>query len=620
MQPLGEVYTSSSLDQAYKYSNSELQNLDKQGFDFGLAVKNTYKVFLNLLLTNAKELNLSVEECEYIFENWSQLADLIENKQDFSKLSFREKQIYLLLSETYWEVYSQIDKNIITQLKESKVYDKDLLLNDSNYNPEIFDKLKNFLLNNHFRNRVFENNFDSKFHQLLISSALENLKIKNDERSYVELLNLLRLWELRYGKASDIISEFKGLPAGLVEFMEVELLRLRGLNLQNEDLFIEFSPPIYEHQSDLMLRIYEYSSDGWRSKIYSVPYSEVDVIFDISNLQQVSIANLESKTLNKLENRILSNTLLVKQCDKDKLLKNLSVIQRVGGIEVLDLNDAILKPKMDIINQELHPFINSFIKDLPLLFKSESSFNKYRNWYEQVVDAAWLQFRPKNQNINEVDVQKINSDLLQEVVNGSSVSEFISQNTNILKDNPNGIKIEGEEAECGKIAIEIKSQGEKIEVESGAKLLSNDSKTQLADLGFDIQQSGKIVGNDEVVKNLQNILGEKVFDVEISEGKNTPLVFFKSLNKKGEVESRLLCPVCGEGSVDVCDILSTCTNCGIREGVLKDAYDKGLLHELRNKYEGNLQKKSFSKFQESKRISAIDTFLENLLGFKWILP
>ncbi len=598
-----------SFLQRLKPTYEESFEIKDKGYSLSLSIKDKFRLLLQILGDNFRNSELSLEDLINIFSEWDYWSKLLENSADLSKLNFKDKLKYLNISESYWEIYSQIEQDILTQLKEGKLYDFESILKDAdsyqileNYSGETVNKFNRFMNKNSLRGRIFKNDFDQKKHKMMIDSAIRCFTVKHNERELVELLNLLKLWELKYKNSEELLNLLleEDFDSNTLNYLYSQLSGLKDVQIQNGDLFIEFSPPIYKHQKDIMLRIYKYSKNGWQSRIFSLPNNLEALAFDLQNLRELSIAT-QTGNLKSSQNKILSETFIIRGIEEEDLLERLNLINSLGGLDILRLNDDLIKPKIDAIGLTIHPFIQSLMANLPNAALNSTELQKFSERYQQVLDAAWMTYMPKHKNISIEDQDKINSNLLQSVVSGNTVSGFVSQNTDVGKNSKDGkvnISEISEGAECGVVNIQIKN-------------INSENKTLPASENSESRNS-QSVGNNTLVGNFDKVIGKK----------GEILEFFDKYNKETKkVERHIKCPICGEGSIDVCDLDQNCPNCGMNGNVIKDAYDKGVLNDLKNKYELEINNNSTSNRQrKNKTPSGLDTFLENLLGFKWLLP
>lgn len=541
---------------ALRTEEEEIEGIKNYGFTVKSSLKDLYRILLQVLMRK-----LSGDLVINILNNWE---DII-NAKSISELANVSDIEFQVAKEAYFQVRQYFYDQLATHLGEKIVFDNSLVEDEI---------LRSFVEKHGLKQRKFSNRLDNRNLFTMLQSAVRCAVIKRNEREYCEFYNLLFLYLQSVNLSVDQLELLRlelisSMPDKEVEINEVFRL---GINEQIEpgDVLVEVSPPLpeYEHQTDLMLRIYTKHEDGYTFNQYSLPYSLEETFKSQEDIasqgKQVNTNNPSDVT-----NQVLAKLTQFKVIGDKDILENYIVnaflrFQNPNvNVGLIDKNDSILMPFISSTMTRIEPFIDRTLQSLPNIFMDKNALDDYIQHYTEVLLSAIA--------TNDINIQEENREVREALISGQLLETAVEggNTSQVLKDASGGAVS----------SMEVTSIGD-CDIVSGV-IGSQAAQSTATITQADISNAIKAVENLGIsYSNPGNL------NLEVIAGKNgEKLTFFNKLNQEtGKVERHILCPVCGKDSLDVCNLSQVCKGCQYSCEQIKSSYDKGQLNRLIKRY------------------------------------
>lgn len=395
----------------------EQSEIIEHGFSFSSSLKDISRYALVSLLEATQDINTVT----FITSNWSRFVAALDNP---NVLPTQQQYLICVFAEVYYGSIDYFKRQFLSHLGEKVEFDLNLITNPV---------VRNYVNRNGLRQRKFDYSLDAKDIQFIQSTTARTFEIKKTEREKVEMLNALFIRFILYPEQNNdlialILKKFPELEPEVVFLLESSL----SIELAPGQSLIEISPPYedYSYQKDCMVRIYTFNGNGFNVTQYSIPYSKEEVSFAI-NVIQNSFGGKRITTATNLSfesNNVLGQFFLTDYPIPSILMNSFPSILDAGGIEVVEQADSILRPLIQSVGDQIHPFIVDYINS-PIFFSKDRNdvAERYKEVFLSAIATLDINIRKEN---SEVGNLLESGELLNAAINNQSTSELLRTASN----------------------------------------------------------------------------------------------------------------------------------------------------------------------------------------------
>lgn len=395
----------------------EQSEIIEHGFSFSSSLKDISRYVLVSLLEATQDINTVT----FIISNWNSFVAALDNP---NVLPTQQQYLICIFAEVYYGAIDYFKRQFLSHLGEKVEFDLNLITNPV---------VRNYVNKNGLRQRKFDYSLDAKDIQFIQSTTARTFEIKKTEREKVEMLNALFIRFILYPEQTNdlialLLKKFPELEHELVFLLESSL----SIELTPGQSLIEISPPYedYSYQKDCMVRMYTFNGTGFNVTQYSIPYSKEEISFAINIIQNsFGAKRINTATnLNFESNNVLGQFFLTDYPTPSILMNSFPSILDAGGIEVVEQADSILRPLIQNVGDQIHPFIVDYINS-PIFF-SQGRIDVAERYKEVFLSAiATLDINIRKEN-SEVGNLLESGELLNAAINNQSTSELLRTASN----------------------------------------------------------------------------------------------------------------------------------------------------------------------------------------------
>jgi hypothetical protein len=375
----------------------------------------------------------------------------------------------------------------------------------------------------------------------LLESSFTAAQAENSDREIVEFINFLNIY-LATSSLEQSTTQSRIIDNAQRVFPNINLIEAQVRSI------IEISPPIYDYQKSLMLRVFNTDGNSVHLTQYELPYS-VEMVELFINLLKKKKTLFQQKSINtqlEKENEILNNPFYSElDIAPEEILRMYPIFQEDVDIQTFSQVDSIVNPELDATIEVLENagFFEQFIQTLTQTCSDIDRLERQAKYYRDVLTTTAGSLDVSNLEKNSA-ARKVLQDLslLREVVNGGDVNNFISTRT---------------QGEANSVSFE----------------LSGDCPSDNVTIGGSQQISPTIAraATSDEISSVTNLFGNDIKDVEIMSvegGKYKLKTFTDSSGKK-----KMVCPICQKGVFDLNGSESTCSECNNTSESLREAWE-----------------------------------------------
>lgn len=345
--------------------------------------------------------------------------------------------------------FSQQDLNLFNNIiLEVKSYFKDQFIshlgekinfNDSDFNVDV--NLKSFIKDYGLKKRHFEYSLKPIDIAFLMSSVLENYKLKKNNREKQELLNIL-FFNFALNKDNAKKDLLYNCVIELFPELQPDLFNIynQTLELKDGDSLVEISPPYYDYQSDYMVRVYKYVQGELKVDLYSIPSKDRQ---DLATKEIVYLQNFLNN--NGLEYNLSldksleqSNKTLSKiyktNLNSQSIINSVALIADIGGINKYKVIQNALT---DVLELEQKNIENFFDLILPNLFTND--LTNFAQNYKNLFLILFAKYDSNFKQENPAAQKAINNSNFN--IGSGSSAEILSALRNVSNDQVNGFSV-----------------------------------------------------------------------------------------------------------------------------------------------------------------------------------
>lgn len=415
------------------------------------------------------------------------------------------------IQNAYYETCNYFKTQFQSHLGEKVVFDESEIIDEN---------LKGFKDRYELRQRIFEYTLKDSDIIQYVQSAVRYARVTKKERELIELANAANIL---FQSNIDESLKRKLLSEILTEFPEIKILNQSVKNI------IEVSPPVYEHQTELMVKVYEIDGNIIKFTQYSLPYSQqsLNIFKSILNI------NLNRFNTYKSTDSLSQIYTSAEQIDPNKVINQYPLIQDFSGIQVLRASDEIIMPKIRETMNTVNPFIEEISSNILGIIQNNSLLESARKKYEQIFLAAIAS--------NDINIQNENKKDIQDVLKSYKLLEAISSNKSV-ESILNGAEISVTSAgSCDNVSGTISANSESIS-----------SELTIRDIEAMKDSFGSEISNIRFVENETSDFKLKFFDKEGIPHLACPICGKTSFNLKNLEEGTVeVCPECKSNPVDL---------------------------------------------------------------------
>lgn len=390
----------------------EQSEIIEHGFSFSSSLKDISRYVLVSLLEATQDINTVT----FIISNWSRFVAALDNP---NVLPTQQQYLICIFAEVYYGAIDYFKRQFLSHLGEKVEFDLNLITNPV---------VRNYVNINGLRQRKFDYSLDAKDIQFIQSTTARTFEIKKTEREKVEMLNALFIRFILYPEQTNdlialLLKKFPELEHELVFLLESSL----SIELAPGQSLIEISPPYedYSYQKDCMVRIYTFNGTGFNVTQYSIPYSKEEISFAINIIQNsFGAKRINTATnLNFESNNVLGQFFLTDYPTPSILMNSFPSILDAGGIEVVEQADSILRPLIQKVGDQIHPFIVDYINS-PIFFHQASNpvTERYREVFLSAIATLDINVRKENSEVGNI---LESGELLNAAINNQNTSELL---------------------------------------------------------------------------------------------------------------------------------------------------------------------------------------------------
>ncbi len=517
----------------------EQSEIIEHGFSFSSSLKDISRYALVSLLEATQDINIVI----FIICNWDSFVAALDNPY---VLTPQHQYLIATFAEVYYGTVDYFKRQFLSHLGEKVEFDSNLITDPL---------VRSYVNRNGLRQRKFDYSLDSKDIQFIQSTTARTFEIKKTEREKVEMLNALFIRFILYPEQNNdlialILAKFPELEDELTFLLESSL----SIDLAPGQSLIEISPPYedYSYQKDCMVRIYTFNGIGFNVTQYSIPYSKEEVSFAADIIQHSwGAQRITTATGLTFESNNLLGQFFLTDCSTPSILMNsFTSILEAGGIEVVEQADSILRPLIQKVGDQIHPFIVDYINS-PIFFPLES--NQAAERYKEVFLSAiaTLDINIRNENTEVVNILE-SGELLNAAIHNQSTSD-------LLRSASNGA--------VSSLDVSANGYCDTVSGTIGERAITTSKEA------YTLQE----VGQMEFKGNITSLTKAGDLSLELR----------KYIDKDGNEKKLFECPICkARGNINYVDICaSKCPECSVELSAMRKAAESNNLSNFVKEYD-----------------------------------
>jgi hypothetical protein len=509
----------------FQTTDIERNELIENGFSIRSSIKDVLRLYIEKVLHNIITNTPSLI---------AQFEDRLPRLDQILFGNFRDQLLINLL----------IDNNF---LRINNIYEV-----EEYFKKQMISQLGEKSMQRYFKYSVKAENMPS-----LVLSAFRIFQQKPFEREKIEFLNLLfQSWHIL---SDELKNEFRNSRCQPEISQMEETLQQFSSKIQNGETFIEVSPPIYSHQTEVMIRMGRLINGSFEYEQFALPYTDIDGVINLLR-QHTTYTKLSPASIR--ENDILSCMFFAKHEEVVQLQTD--VINQITGnnyksVDQFKREDQEISTRVLRVVDMLQPKISKFMEALRevLISKDNLEFEKLVHLYHEMLSVATITLDKKSiKNSSELSPDIISNiesgELLNSYVNGVALNDLLNGQT--IKISANG--------DCDSFASSL---GTENSIETGST--QKEYPKGIIDLG-----GGRSKKHGEI------------YNIQLKDGVFT-------------------CPICKFQKVDICS--TKCPNCHTELSAIRKAVETETLADLIQKRRQNLEESQNNKQNASNFFSRI---------------